>query len=97
MFCRLERETFAGCLSGHLTVDGEDAASQARNEVADVRVGAVDDVLGGDCASGGFDSVGPLELELASVWIALTAVWFATWKAFGYSERRWESTSVTNL
>ena len=56
----LVRELIAGYLGGHLAADGEDAASEAWDEMANVRIGAVDDMFGEDSASVCFDFVGSI-------------------------------------
>lgn len=46
-------------MRGHLASDGEDAGAESGHEVADVRVGTVDDVLGCDVALRGRDDERP--------------------------------------
>lgn len=62
MFCSLHGELLARVLSRHLAAEGVDSASDARDEMSDVGVGAVHDVLGMDRTSARYDRVTLLEI-----------------------------------
>lgn len=65
-------EFVSGWLGGHLSDNGEDAAFYARDEVSDVRVGAVDYVFGFYCSPG----CGDFQIVFASMDLGNASVCF---------------------
>jgi hypothetical protein len=57
VFLCLERESVTRCLGGHLSADGEVAASETGHEVSDVCICAVDYMMSVNSAAIGFNCV----------------------------------------